>query len=98
MPVATSAADAKVMLEALEAGTDGVVLKTNNAAEVVCHDHSVQSCAGQCARRCAIQGQEAVVPSASFRVREVLVLALSGARSDSVAARKESRAGRTPRL
>ncbi|CAL8468068.1 g7607 [Coccomyxa elongata] len=34
MPVATSAADAKVMLEALEAGTDGVVLKTNNAAEV----------------------------------------------------------------
>ena len=28
LPVATSAGDAKVMLEALEAGTDGVVLHT----------------------------------------------------------------------
>lgn len=46
MPVATSAADAKVMLDALEAGTDGVVLKTNNVSEVIAfHDDDVQSCA-----------------------------------------------------
>lgn len=32
--MATSAADAKVMLEALEAGADGVVLATESPAEV----------------------------------------------------------------
>jgi 3-dehydroquinate synthase class II len=35
MPIATSAADAKIMLEALETGTDGVVLRTDTAAQVV---------------------------------------------------------------
>ncbi|EIE20726.1 DHQS-domain-containing protein, partial [Coccomyxa subellipsoidea C-169] len=34
MPIATSAADAKIMLEALETGTDGVVLRTDTAAQV----------------------------------------------------------------
>jgi 3-dehydroquinate synthase class II len=35
MPIVTSAADARVMLEALEAGTDGVVLQTDDAAQVL---------------------------------------------------------------
>lgn len=33
MPIATSAEDARIMLEALEAGTDGVVLKTQDPAQ-----------------------------------------------------------------
>lgn len=33
LPVARSAGDAKVMLEALEAGTDGVVLHTQEPAQ-----------------------------------------------------------------
>ncbi len=33
LPVVTSAADARVMLEALEAGTDGAVLRTDSPAE-----------------------------------------------------------------
>ena len=33
MPIATSAEDARVMLEALEAGTDGVVLQTQEPAQ-----------------------------------------------------------------
>jgi 3-dehydroquinate synthase class II len=35
LPVARSAEDAKVMLEALEAGTDGVVLATDDPSQVV---------------------------------------------------------------
>lgn len=35
LPVARSAADARVMLEALEAGTDGAVLQTEDPAQVV---------------------------------------------------------------
>ena len=41
MGVATSAQDAALMLEALEAGTHGVILRTDSAAEVnlvVCND------------------------------------------------------------
>ncbi len=56
MPVATSAADAKVMLEALEAGTDGVVLKTNSAAEVIAFPRLPSLLRTACATRRAGQG------------------------------------------
>ena len=41
MGVATSAEDAALMLEALEAGTHGIILRTDSAAEVRprAHDH-----------------------------------------------------------
>ena len=38
--VATSAADARVMLEALEAGTAGAVLRTNDPLQVCTNTHS----------------------------------------------------------